>query len=192
MPLQSLSYQNYADEALLKPVANGNSSAFDELYKRYGQRLFGYFFKMLWKNRELAEDCTQELFLKVIKHAKSFDPEKKISTWLFSIANNMCKNEYRKEATKLKHQAMKQEKIIISGEKHIDLRRFKEAVHGCIDKLSEEKKSLFVLRFKEQLSIPEIATILKIPDGTVKSRLFNLLKELKEQLAAFKNIHITQ
>jgi RNA polymerase sigma-70 factor (ECF subfamily) len=192
MPLQSLSYQSYADEELLLPVANGNSDAFDELYVRYAQKLFGYFFRMLWKNKELAEDCTQELFLKIIKHAKDFDRDKKLSTWLFSIANNMCKNEYRKAENTLKYQAVKEEKINMPSDKNMDLRKFKEAVHVCIEELDEAKKSLFTLRFKEQLTVPEISAILHIPDGTVKSRLFNLLKELKDKLTPFKNIYKTQ
>lgn len=192
MALQALTYQNYTDEELLLPISNGSSTAFDELYKRYGQKLFSYFFRMLWKNKELAEDCTQELFLKMIKHAKVFQADKSLSTWLYSIANNMCKNEYRKHEARKKLQIMKVDTSIESGEKYIDLNKFKIAVHACIEELNEEKKSLFTLRFKEQLTVPDIGKILQVPEGTVKSRLFNLLKELKEKLAPFQSIHIKQ
>jgi RNA polymerase sigma-70 factor (ECF subfamily) len=190
MALKLISYQTVTDEELLAPIANGNTAAFDELYKRYGQKLFAYFFRMLWKNKELAEDCTQELFFKIIKHGANFEVDKKLSTWLYSIANNMCKNEYRKQEYKQKLQAVKITEGTTSNEKSIDLRAFSEAVHSYINALNVEKQSLFRLRFKEQLSVPDISKVLDIPEGTVKSRLFHLLKELKEKLTPFQHIHI--
>lgn len=185
-------YQNCTDEELLRLMGKGQNIAFDELYNRYGQKLFGYFYRMLWKNKELAEDCTQELFLKVIKNVKKFDVDRSCSTWLYSIAHNMCKNEYRKDAVRLKYQTMKHEEGTTFNDKKIDLHKFREAVHECVNELEEDKKSLFILRFKEQLSVPDIGKILQIPEGTVKSRLFYLLKELKDKLSPFKSIHLNQ
>jgi len=191
MPMRSLSYHNYPDEDLLQPIANGSSPAFNELYKRYGQKMFSYFFRMLWKNKELAEDQTQELFLKIIKNAKSFETGRSFSTWLYSIAHNMCKNEYRKEEVRMKHIKIKEEKTMqASVSKHLDLQKFKVAVSNCLQQLSEEKRSLFILRFQENLSVPEISQVLGIPEGTIKSRLFYLLKEMKEELSPFKTIHL--
>jgi RNA polymerase sigma-70 factor, ECF subfamily len=190
MAIRSLSYQHHTDEALLPLIAGGSSSAFDELYHRYGQRMFSYFFRMLWKNKELAEDQVQELFMKIIHHAKSFEPGRPFSTWCYSIAHNMCKNEYRKEETRMKYAKVKPAESIAGNEKNIDLRRFRAAVTSCISKLNEEKKSLFILRFQEHLSVPEISTILNIPEGTIKSRLFYLLKDMKDELSEFKTLHI--
>ena len=190
MALRSLSYQDRTDEELLPLIAGGESPAFDELYHRYGQRLFSYFFRMLWKNKELAEDQTQELFLKVIHHAKKFDTSRSFSTWIYSIAHNMCKNEYRKEEVRMKHAAIKPNESITGNEKLVDLQRFRVAVSNCISRLNEEKKSLFILRFQEHLSVPEISTILNIPEGTIKSRLFYLLKDMKEELHQFKTLNV--
>jgi len=192
MVLQPVSYQNYTDELLVELITDGKTFAFDELYKRYGQKLFSYFFRMLWKNKELAEDCTQELFFKLIKNMEKFDKQKNFSTWMYSIANNMCKNEYRKEETRLKYQNMKPQAGIDHNKENVDMGNFKKAVSGCINELNEDKKSLFILRFKEQLSVPDISKILDIPEGTVKSRLFYLLKELKDKLAPFQNISFNQ
>ncbi|MET0394893.1 MAG: sigma-70 family RNA polymerase sigma factor [Chitinophagaceae bacterium] len=191
MALQPLSYQNYSDEELLPAVARGVTAAFDELYKRYGQRLFGYFFRMLWKNKELAEDQVQELFIKVIRHAGSFETGRSFPTWLYSIAHNMCKNEYRKAEVRMKHAQTKQ----AAGTRatagiNLDLQKFRTAVTDCIARLTEEKKSLFILRFQEQLSVPEISQVLNIPEGTIKSRLFYLLKEMKEELSEYKTLHL--
>lgn len=190
MAIRSLSYQDHTDEELLPLIAEGKSPAFDELYHRYGQRMFSYFFRMLWKNKELAEDQTQELFLKVIHHARKFDTNRSFSTWVYSIAHNMCKNEYRKEEVRMKYAAIKPGESSTGNEKLVDLQKFKIAVSNCISRLNEEKKSLFILRFQEHLSVPEISTILNIPEGTIKSRLFYLLKEMKEELSEFKTIHV--
>ena len=190
MTLQPSSYCNLADEELLSHIANGATSAFDELYERYGQKMFSYFFRMLWKDKELAEDNTQELFIKVVKQAKNFDINRSFSTWLYSIAHNMCKNEYRKKEVRMKHEKIKQTISTIPEEKNIDLQKFRLAVTDCISKLTEEKRALFILRFQEHLSVPQISGILSIPEGTIKSRLFYLLKEIKDELSEFKTLHI--
>ena len=191
MALRSISYQNMPDEELMPSIAEGSAAAFDELYHRYAQKMFSYFFRMLWKNKEQAEDQTQELFLKLVSHAGSFERGRAVSTWMYSIAHNMCKNEYRKEEVKAKYKIMKPQSEYFSDEKNIDLGRFKEAVSNCTNELEEEKRSLFILRFQEQLTVPDISRILNIPEGTVKSRLFYLLKEMKEKLKQFETIHIT-
>jgi RNA polymerase sigma-70 factor (ECF subfamily) len=190
MAIRSLSYQAHSDEALLPLIAGGASDAFDELYHRYGQKMFSYFFRMLWKNKELAEDQVQELFMKIIHNAGNFEQGRSFSTWMYSIAHNMCKNEYRKEETRMKHAKIKTGESIAGNEKNLDLQRFRVAVTNCISRLNEEKKSLFILRFQEHLSVPEISTILNIPEGTIKSRLFYLLKDMKDELSEFKTLHI--
>lgn len=190
MALRSLSYQDHTDEELLPLVTHQAAGAFDELYHRYGQKMFGYFYRMLWKDKERAEDNVQELFLKVIKHAKDFETGRSFSTWLYSIAHNMCKNEYRKQEVRMKHAKSVTEGSIAPREKNLDLQKFRVAVANCIGRLDEEKRSLFVLRFQEQLSVPQISSILNIPEGTIKSRLFYLLKEMKNELQEFKTLHI--
>jgi RNA polymerase sigma-70 factor, ECF subfamily len=190
MAIRSLSYHDHTDEELLPLVANKAAGAFDELYHRYGQRLFGYFFRMLWKDKEKAEDNVQELFLKVIQHANSFETGRSFSTWLYSIAHNMCKNEYRKQEIRMKHAKTITASPVVAKEKNLDLQKFRIAVANCIGRLDEEKRSLFVLRFQEQLSVPQISSIMHIPEGTIKSRLFYLLKEMKNELQEFKTLHI--
>lgn len=183
-------YKLESDEWVAGRAADGSVAAFNELYERYGQKMFSYFFRMLWSDKELAEDCTQELFLKVIKHGKDFDVNRKFSTWFYSIAHNMCKNEYRKAEVKAKYQPVKTQLSVADTEKNSDLQRFKKALADLLDRMTEEKKQLYVLRFEEQLSVPDISQVMNIPEGTVKSRIFYLLKEMKEQLIGFKTLHI--
>lgn len=190
MAARTFHYQTLSDAALVRATGAGATGAFNELYSRYGQKLFSYFFRMLWKNRELAEDQTQELFLKVLKHADSYDAARPFSTWLYSMAHNMCKNEYRKEEVRQRPAAIAAGKDLPQTEKALDLKRFGSAVAEAIANLTEEKHALFVLRFQEQLSVPEISAIMQVPEGTVKSRIFYLLKELKDELNLFKNIYL--
>jgi len=85
------------DEALMEKIRQGNQAAFTELYGRYNASLLRYFTRMLWHNRALAEDFLHDFFLKVIRHPQYFDSSRRFSTWAYSIAHNMCKNEYRKK-----------------------------------------------------------------------------------------------
>lgn len=189
MALTGRIYQNHTDEELLPLLKAGGHGAFDELYGRYGQKMFSYFFRMLWKNREQAEDFTQDLFIKIINNAEAYIEGRNFSTWLYSIANNMCKNEYRKQEVRKTHgQLYKSEPV--SDAVNPDMRRFKEAVHNCTNELPEEKKALYILRFQENLSVPDISKIMNIPEGTIKSRIFYLLKEMKEKLKDFESLPI--
>jgi RNA polymerase sigma-70 factor (ECF subfamily) len=90
----------------------------------------------------------------------------------------------------MKYAKIKTSESMAGTEKSLDLQRFRVAVTNCISRLNEEKKSLFILRFQEHLSVPEISTILNIPEGTIKSRLFYLLKDMKDELSEFKALHI--
>ena len=188
--LRNALYKDYTDEQLLLQISSESSGAFDELYFRYGQKMFSYFFRMLWKDKQLAEDLTQELFLKIMKNAQAFSAGRSFTTWVYSIAHNMCKNEYRKKETRLKHHEMSKGNNFITEASNPDLKRFKTALHQCTSELSEEKRSLFLLRFQENLSVPEISSILNIAEGTVKSRIFYLLKEMKDKLKEFETLHI--
>lgn len=182
-------YQHYKDEELLPLLKSGGHAAFDELYKRYGQKMFSYFFRMLWKNKELAEDFTQDLFVKLINNADAYLEGRNVSTWLYSIANNMCKNEYRKQEVRKVH-GMQQKAEPSTDAVNPDMKRFKEAVHQCTNELPEEKKALYMLRFQENLSVPDISKIMNLPEGTIKSRIFYLLKEMKEKLKEFESLPI--
>ncbi|HRB31041.1 MAG TPA: RNA polymerase sigma factor [Ferruginibacter sp.] len=182
-----IDYTSFTDEALIILLQQGDNRVFDEIYKRYGQKLFRYFFKMLWQDKERAEDFTQDLFLKLIKNKAIFDKDRNFNTWIFSIAHNMCKNEYRKQEVRLKFNKMKEDVHTINAH-NPDLERFTLALHECTDALPPQKKELYFLRIVENYTIPQIAVIMDVPEGTVKSRIFNLLKEMREHLKQFEGL----
>lgn len=183
------SYKKLADEDLMRLLADGKQAAFDEIYTRHAKKMHFFFYKMLNKNTEKADDFMQDLFLKIIEKPHLFNPEMRFSTWIYSIAGNMCRNEYRKASVQneLKTDA-DLDYCYFENEMSttaIDLAQFKDALEAELDKLSTEHKMIFHLRHNEYLSVSEISEIMNCPEGTVKSRLFYTIKKLSAQLSIY-------
>jgi RNA polymerase sigma-70 factor (ECF subfamily) len=177
----------FNDETLMLHVANGQREAFNELYARYSKKLFHYFFQLLNKNKSKAEDFTQDLFIKVIQSAHLFNADKKLSTWLYTIANNMCRNEWRNQSNRTAIiNKLELEHIEHQNLQHkLDQKLLFQRLETEISKLPEQDQTLIALRFQQELSIQQIALIIEVPEGTVKSRLYYLMKKLSIQLKEF-------
>ncbi len=188
MGLFRTEYQTLSDERLMELIVRGDERAFGALYDRYQRKLITYFSRMLWNDRERAQDFLQELFTKIARKPDSYDPSRPFSTWLYSVANNMCKNEYRREGTRkaavphLKAETSHVDGIHGDG---VDRERFRERLDQELDKLDPDQKATFVMRYHEDMAIKEIAAAFAISEGTVKSRLFYTLKKLAERLNEF-------
>lgn len=187
-------YENLPDEQLMNMVAHQDRRAFEVLYGRYSKLILNYFYRMLWKDRERARDFTQELFTKIIHKPQLFDVSRSFKTWLYSIANNMCKNEYAKHEVRV----TAKEEISFFGEntekpeegQTVDKELFKIKLKEALDEMDEVKRTTFDLRFYQELSIAEISEIMQCSEGTVKSRLFYMLKELNKKLKVFEGIAV--
>ena len=171
-------------------ISKGDAAAFEVLYDRYSGPIMGYFYRMLWQDREKAEDFMQDLFTKIVQKPHLYDPKRPFKTWMYSVANNMCKNEYRKqEVRKGTNNSIDAGVQVKDGSQNanqqVDMKMFGEALDEALLMLEEKHRQVFVMRFKLNLSIKEIAEILDISDGTVKSRVFYCLKKLSSQLSAF-------
>ncbi|MBN2000446.1 sigma-70 family RNA polymerase sigma factor [candidate division KSB1 bacterium] len=175
-----------SDEQLLVLVKKGKIAAFDVLYLRYSQRLLYFFYRMLNGDKDKAQDFLQETFLRIFKNAHSFNPARRFSTWVYSIAYNLCKNEYRRMSRNILEHRDEIEEIHIQQdrtyEQKLDDQFFVQAVFEQLQQLKPEQKSAFILRFQENLSTLEISEILDCPEGTVKSRLFYVTKKLAKKL----------
>ena len=79
----------------MKLIAEHDERAFDELYRRYSDRMLRYFWRMLNQDEEKSQDFLQDLMMKVVEKAHLFNADRRFSTWIYSVASNMCKNEYR-------------------------------------------------------------------------------------------------
>jgi RNA polymerase sigma-70 factor (ECF subfamily) len=177
-----------SDAELMFMIRNGNKEAFSELYTRYASKLFNFFFRMLNKDLGKAEDFTHDLFLKIIENPGRFDVQRRFDTWVFHIAFNMCKNEYKKVAVRDEYFQRITRKEPVSEEpakSHQDNKRFMEALDHHLMLLDEKHKLVFLLRYQQDIPLREIAEILDCPEGTVKSRLFNAIKKLSEKLIIF-------
>jgi len=181
-------YTIQSDEDLMVLSTKGDTNAFGELYDRYAKRMILYFSKMLWNDREKAADFTQDLFTKIIKNPGLFKEGRKFSTWVYSIANNMCKNEYRSHEVRTRHAPGIKDTYTLNQSNYFDKAdkgTFKESLDQELAKLEPLKRSTFIMRYKHDLSIREIADVMNCSEGTVKSRLFYSLKKLSVGLKQF-------
>ncbi|MBV6404874.1 MAG: RNA polymerase sigma factor [Flavobacteriales bacterium] len=188
-PLFGTDLRSASDERLMERVVRGDERAFAALYDRYHGRVLNYFHRMLWSDRERAQDMLQDLFTKLAQRPELYDAGRPFRTWLFSVANNMCKNEYRREEVRraavpeLRHNGRAvQEPQAGEG---VDRARFRQRLEQELDRLDPDHKATFVMRYEEDLAIKEIALAFGISEGTVKSRLFYTLKKLAERLKEF-------
>lgn len=181
-------YGKLGDDRLMELVVRGDERAFAAIYDRYHQRLLGYFHRMLWQDREKALDHLQDLFTKLAQRPESYDPSRPFHTWLFSVANNMCKNAYRHAevvkaaAIHIQNGADREE---ARGGIGLDHELFRNRLDGELDRLDPDHKATFVMRYHEDMAIKEIAAAFGCSEGTVKSRLFYTLKKLAERLKEF-------
>ena len=142
---------------------------------------------MLSQDKEIAKDFTQEIFIKIINKPHLYNPKMKFSTWIFSVANNMCKNEYRRKD-------VRRNIIACDNPDSFNNEELNDESHEPVIKLifqhledfDESQKSAFLLKYREGFSINEISKILELPTGTIKSRLFYTRKKLQEDI---KNNH---
>ncbi len=190
MSLFGSTYKTHSDEELMSRVVRGDKRAFDTLYTRYSAALMRYFHRMLWRDKEKAEDFVQDFFMKIIKQPDSFDAKRKFTTWMYSVAHNMCKNEYRKMEIRkpVEFESVTNVMIAEHGDnfgKRIDRKAFMNSLSAELEKLDENHRTVFVLRFEENLSVREIGDIMDISEGTVKSRIFYTLRKLSGKLKQY-------
>jgi RNA polymerase sigma-70 factor, ECF subfamily len=171
------------DSAVVAAFLGGEERAFQELVERYQTRLLNFVYRTIG-DRERAEDLVQEVFIRVYRHLHRFDRSKKFSTWVYTIASNLAKNELRNRSRNplVLFQALKaswqDEERPLDFEdpasRPDDLyrkRHLRELVEDSVAKLPEHHRQVFVLRELEGKSYEEIAEITSCNLGTVKSRL---------------------
>ena len=171
------------DSGVVNAFLAGEERAFQELVERYQVRLLNFIYRTIG-DRERAEDLVQEVFIRVYRHLHRFDRAKKFSTWIYTIASNLAKNELRNRSRNplVFFQAIKKSwqdeerplQFEDSTTRPDDLyrkRHLRELVEASVDQLPEHHRQVFVLRELEGKSYEEIAEITGCNLGTVKSRL---------------------
>jgi RNA polymerase sigma-70 factor, ECF subfamily len=177
-----------SDETLMLLVRDGDSEALGVLYDRYSKPLLAFFFRMLSRDKDRAEDFLQDLFMKIIEKPDQFDPSRRFRPWLYHLAYNLCKNEYRSMAHResYKTSVVPDDSIYqVYPMADYDANVFESHLNALLELMDEKFRSVFLLRYQQEMKIEEIATITGIPEGTVKTRLFNTAKQLAVALQQF-------
>ncbi|MGI9178924.1 MAG: RNA polymerase sigma factor [Longimicrobiaceae bacterium] len=174
------------DEQLFQRYTDGDPAVFRVLVERYEPRIQGFLRKRL-NDEERVEDLTQDTFLRIHRARDSYDPARKFSTWIHTIANNLLKNEFRNRSRRREtvFSELRPESSL-SGvpsrpvefeaqgpdpERDAYRSELREAIDTAIERMDEHHRVPFVMREVDDLSYEEIAEAIGIPVGTVKSRL---------------------
>ena len=161
------------EKELLDKARQGNKHCLNLLLQNNYQMLYGFLIK-LTGDKDLAEDLVQDTLLKASLNITKFRGESKFSSYLIKIGINTHKNYLRKNKIRTEHDDLEDDLI-----NHI---RFKEALNH-LNNMSYEKRISFILKHYYGYSIEEISEILKVSEGTTKSRIHNTIKKLRELLS---------
>ena len=172
-----------ADSDLVSRFLGGEERAFREIVERYQTRLLNFVYRTIG-DRERAEDLVQEVFIRVYRHLARFDQTKKFSTWIYTIASNLAKNELRNRSRNPlvlfqtltkgwtdEERPLEFEDPDARPDDQFRKRHLRELVEKFVDQLPIHHRQVFVLRELEGKSYEEIAEITSCNLGTVKSRL---------------------
>lgn len=156
---------------------------FRTLYLEHGRRAQGFFMRMMGYDVQLARDMAQDLFTRIWEHRDRFKADASFTTWMFSIAYNICKNEYRhREVVQTYQEHIMITATDIATDDTLEQQQRRQMLTQAINALPDNQKPLFLLRYEEELTVPEIARITMLPEGTVKTRLLTALKSVKESM----------
>jgi len=161
--------------------------AFEILYDRYFDKLL-WFAQRYIEDVQKAEDAVQEVFIKIIERPELFDKNKRFSTWVFTVTGNLCKDILRNEKNRSR---LFEENVgihynsTVMMHDPVEYDLLQQRIKNIFNSLNEKEKSIFMLRFEQELSIREIAEIIEIPEGSVKSGIYYLLKKFANKLKDF-------
>ena len=177
------------NEQLMAKAAAGSDTAFEELYRRYARRLKGFFFLQLGGDEELAADATHDVFLRAYEARDRYQEGRRVDTWLFTIAYNICRNHYRSNAYEAQLLATLDAEPITNQqiEVQLDQTALDEALTQVLDELPAPLHQIFSLHYQEELTIPQIAEIVGVPEGTIKSRLHKTMNIIRKKLKKYEN-----
>lgn len=189
------------DADVVRLAQQGREFAFRELVRRYERPVFSLVFRMV-RDRETAEDLSQDAFIKVLNNIDRYSPEFKFSSWLFKIANNVAIDHLRRRrvetismdgsphattASDVEATTLNLEHVQESALDELEAKELGSAIEQAIGKLRPEYRSCIMLRHVEGRSYEEIATTLDLPLGTVKTYIHRARHELREALESIRD-----
>lgn len=176
--------QSEAEALWIEQARRGDKRAFSRLVEAYQRPVYSITYRMLG-NPEEAEDAAQEAFLRAYSNLKKYDPKRKFSTWLFSIANHHCIDRLRKR--RVTWISIDDNPVLgnMAGdspqpERHALGQEERDSVQRLLEQLDPGYKMPLVLRYWEECSYEEIAEIMEISIPAVKSRLFRARQQIAQ------------
>ncbi len=184
------------DAALIVAIQKGKLAAFTQIVDRHQRSLINFFYHLSW-DRQVSEDCAQEVFLRLYSHLGTYEPQAKFTTFLFRIARNLWIDRMRSEQARGGKPVSLEAPLGFGEERSLRDRlsgpsatpveilarqETQDALKNAIDRLPEEQKTVLILSEMQGLKYQDISAILDIPVGTVKSRMHTAMERLKEIL----------
>lgn len=188
------------DEVLIRRCRRGDERSFDILFERYKARIYTFVLRFV-KDPKTAEDVFQETFIRVFRKARHFRQQAKFSTWLYTIAANLCRDELKKRkrryivsldeplwdsehegrvAARIETTAAPSEGPRLEAEK----REIGQLLFSAVEELPENARQVIELHMIHGLRYREVAEILGCPIGTVQSRMHNAVQLLRRKVRA--------
>lgn len=188
-----------SDEDLLGLFNQGDARAFEVLLSRYERPIYNFVLRSV-RDRDRAHDLVQDVFLKVVQRASQFKGDSKLSTWLYTIARNLCIDHSRKMVFR-RHRSLDAPVREDEGGTMLDRVEGKELgadrgtisnelqtlIAGAVEDLPDDQREVFLMRQVQGLPFKEIAKVVGVPENTVKSRMRYALERLQEALSEYQD-----
>src|SRR6267378_4291209 len=185
-------------EALIQRCLQGDQSAWDAIVRQYRRKVFNVAYKFVGRHEE-AEDLTQDIFLKIFKSLGTFDRRANFQTWLISVSRNLCIDHYRsvrQERQTIDRQVDPNELSPVSHEPGpiaaIEQQDRVALLREALAALPESLRTAVLMRDIQELTYQEIADRLRLPEGTVKSRINRGRTELARQIRKLRGADFGQ
>jgi RNA polymerase sigma-70 factor (ECF subfamily) len=188
--------RRHVDVELVKRLQAGDQAAFRELYERYHRRAFGVAMGVV-KNQADALDVVQEAFIKVHKHIGTFQGSSSFYTWLYRIVMNLGIDQIRRRRKVVEFddgvrrddatgdRSMLPKIALENPSKMVVREELSEKIRAALDTLPEYHRAVIILREVEGMSYEEMAQVMRVPKGTIMSRLFHARRKMQEQLGSY-------
>lgn len=167
-------YDQLKDELLILRCQTGDSAAFDELTGRWQERLWRYAFNLVGEN-DAAWDAVQETWIAVVRGVKQLEDDRAFPKWIYRILSNKCADQIR---TRQRQRKVDEDASFETECAHTD--DVVQSLEEALTRLSGEARALLALHYTDGYDMGEIAEILGIPEGTVKSRLSTARERLRK------------
>jgi RNA polymerase sigma-70 factor (ECF subfamily) len=170
-----------SDEELMALVQAGDERALAQLMQRYQGPLYGFLSRRVGS---AADDVFQETWIRIVRARERFDTERRFAAWLYQIANNLCRDRYRRvDAMRRAVDSFRIEDETLRGKPESPALPVPDAMRDRVLALPDRLREVLVLRYYEDLGEEEMSRVLGVPRGTIKSRLHAAVKALRENMA---------